>query len=73
MLVAKLATGLFAQNDQWFRGRTNNPWNLVQGASAWAPFAEGADRAREAANRALRLEYDDIEPGLHHDQNAPTA
>ena len=27
VLIAKLATGLFAQNDQWFRGRTNNPWN----------------------------------------------
>lgn len=33
ILVAKLATGLFAQNDQWFRGRTNNPWNLNQGSS----------------------------------------
>ncbi len=33
VLVAKLATGLFAQNDQWFRGRTNNPWNLTQGSS----------------------------------------
>lgn len=33
VLLAKLSTGLFAQNDQWFRGRTNNPWNLVQGAS----------------------------------------
>jgi hypothetical protein len=33
VLVAKLATGLFAQNDQWFRGRTNNPWNLAQGSS----------------------------------------
>ncbi len=33
VLVAKLSTGLFAQNDQWFRGRTNNPWNLSQGAS----------------------------------------
>jgi Asp-tRNA(Asn)/Glu-tRNA(Gln) amidotransferase A subunit family amidase len=33
VLLAKLATGLFAQNDQWFRGRTNNPWNIVQGSS----------------------------------------
>ncbi len=33
ILIAKLATGLFAQNDQWFRGRTNNPWNPVQGSS----------------------------------------
>lgn len=33
VLVAKLATGLFAQGDQWFRGRTNNPWNLALGSS----------------------------------------
>ncbi|MBC8089154.1 MAG: amidase [Phycisphaerae bacterium] len=33
VLIAKLSTGLFAQNDQWFGGRTNNPWNLSQGAS----------------------------------------
>ena len=33
VLVAKLSTGLFAQNDAWFRGRTNNPWNLTQGSS----------------------------------------
>ena len=33
VLMAKLSTGLFAQNDQWFRGRTNNPWNLTQGSS----------------------------------------
>ena len=33
VLIAKLATGLFAQNDQWFRGRTNNPWNLSEGSS----------------------------------------
>ncbi|MCC6928719.1 MAG: amidase [Gemmatimonadaceae bacterium] len=33
ILVAKLSTGLFAQNDWWFGGRTNNPWNLSQGSS----------------------------------------
>lgn len=33
VLVAKLSTGLFAQGDQWFRGRTNNPWNLARGSS----------------------------------------
>jgi Asp-tRNA(Asn)/Glu-tRNA(Gln) amidotransferase A subunit family amidase len=33
VLVAKLSTGIFAQNDQWFGGRTNNPWNLGQGSS----------------------------------------
>jgi Asp-tRNA(Asn)/Glu-tRNA(Gln) amidotransferase A subunit family amidase len=33
VLLAKLTTGIFAQNDQWFGGRTNNPWNLTQGSS----------------------------------------
>ncbi|CAN5706587.1 amidase [soil metagenome] len=33
VLVAKLATGEFALGDQWFRGRTLNPWNLDEGAS----------------------------------------
>ncbi|MEO7455798.1 MAG: amidase [Gemmatimonadaceae bacterium] len=33
VLIAKLSTGIFAQNDQWFGGRTNNPWNLTQGSS----------------------------------------
>lgn len=33
ILIAKLATGRFAINDQWYRGRTNNPWNLNQGSS----------------------------------------
>ncbi|MES2522991.1 MAG: amidase [Gemmatimonadota bacterium] len=33
VLIAKLSTGIFAQNDQWYGGRTNNPWNLSQGSS----------------------------------------
>lgn len=33
VLVAKLSTGLFAQNDWWYGGRTNNPWNTNIGAS----------------------------------------
>lgn len=33
VLLAKLATGLFAQGDQWYRGRTNNPWDLRRGSS----------------------------------------
>jgi len=31
---------------------------LFQGANGWAPFAEGAERARDAAKRALELEPD---------------
>ena len=33
VLVAKLATGLFAQGDQWYRGRMNNPWDIRRGSS----------------------------------------
>jgi len=33
VLMAKLATGLFAQGDQWYRGRTNNPWDMRRGSS----------------------------------------
>lgn len=33
VLLAKLSTGLFAQNDWWYGGRTNNPWNLNIGSS----------------------------------------
>jgi len=33
VLIAKLATGLFASGDQWYRGRTNNPWDIRRGSS----------------------------------------
>jgi Asp-tRNA(Asn)/Glu-tRNA(Gln) amidotransferase A subunit family amidase len=33
VLVAKLTTGEFAFGDQWFGGRTNNPWDPAQGSS----------------------------------------
>lgn len=33
VLIAKLATGEFARGDQWFRGRTKNPWNVQEGSS----------------------------------------
>ncbi|HEV8410148.1 MAG TPA: amidase [Gemmatimonadaceae bacterium] len=33
VLLAKLATGRFANNDVWFRGRTNNPWDVRRGSS----------------------------------------
>jgi Asp-tRNA(Asn)/Glu-tRNA(Gln) amidotransferase A subunit family amidase len=33
VLIAKLATGRFAMGDQWYRGRTNNPWNPQVGSS----------------------------------------
>src|SRR5690606_35513097 len=33
VLIAKLATGEFAQGDRWFRGQTLNPWNPAEGSS----------------------------------------
>jgi len=33
VLLAKLTTGELAGGDQWFGGRTNNPWKLDEGAS----------------------------------------
>ncbi|MBD0296987.1 MAG: amidase, partial [Flavisolibacter sp.] len=33
VLCAKLTLGALANNDRWFGGRTNNPWNLQQGSS----------------------------------------
>jgi hypothetical protein len=33
VLVAKLATGLFAQGDRWYRGQTKNPWDTRRGSS----------------------------------------
>lgn len=33
ILIAKLSTGEFARGDQWYRGRTLNPWNLERGSS----------------------------------------
>jgi len=33
IVIAKLATGLFANNDWWYRGRTNNPWDVRRGSS----------------------------------------
>ena len=33
VLIAKLATGELAAGDQWFGGRTNNPWDPSEGSS----------------------------------------
>lgn len=33
ILIAKLATGVLALGDNWFRGRCRNPWNVEEGSS----------------------------------------
>ena len=50
VLIAKLATGEFARGDQWYRGRTRNPWNIEEGSSGSSAgrsvFVSAANRGR---------------------------
>jgi Asp-tRNA(Asn)/Glu-tRNA(Gln) amidotransferase A subunit family amidase len=74
VLIAKLSTGLFAQNDQWFRGRTNNPWNLRQGSSgssagpasavaaSCVAFAIGTETQGSIVSPALRCGVSALRP-----------
>lgn len=74
ILVAKLSTGLFAQNDQWFGGRTNNPWNLSQGSSGSSagpaaavaagcvPFAIGTETQGSIVSPAIRCGITALRP-----------
>ena len=45
VLIAKLTTGELAGGDQWFGGRTNNPWNLEQGSSGSSAGSASATAA----------------------------
>ncbi len=45
VLVAKLSLGALAMGDQWFGGRTNNPWNLEQGSSGSSAGSAAATAA----------------------------
>jgi Asp-tRNA(Asn)/Glu-tRNA(Gln) amidotransferase A subunit family amidase len=45
VLVAKLSTGELAFGDQWFGGRTNNPWNPEQGSSGSSAGSAAATAA----------------------------
>jgi Asp-tRNA(Asn)/Glu-tRNA(Gln) amidotransferase A subunit family amidase len=74
VLIAKLSTGLFAVNDQWFRGRTNNPWNLSQGSSgssagpgsataaACVAFSIGAETQGSIVSPSLRCGISALRP-----------
>lgn len=74
VLIAKLATGMFAVNDQWFRGRTNNPWNLSQGSSgssagpasataaACVAFSIGAETQGSIVSPSLRCGISALRP-----------
>ena len=45
VLVAKLSTGELAFGDQWYRGRTNNPWNPAEGSSGSSAGSAAAPAA----------------------------
>ncbi len=45
VLVAKLTLGALAQGDQWYGGRTRNPWNLEQGSSGSSAGSAAATAA----------------------------
>ena len=45
VLLAKLTTGELAGGDQWFGGRTNNPWNLEEGSSGSSAGSASATAA----------------------------
>jgi Asp-tRNA(Asn)/Glu-tRNA(Gln) amidotransferase A subunit family amidase len=74
VLLAKLSTGMFAVNDQWFRGRTNNPWNLSQGSSgssagpgsataaACVAFSIGAETQGSIVSPSLRCGISALRP-----------
>jgi Asp-tRNA(Asn)/Glu-tRNA(Gln) amidotransferase A subunit family amidase len=45
VLVAKLTLGAYAMGDEWFGGRTLNPWNLEQGSSGSSAGSAAATAA----------------------------
>jgi Asp-tRNA(Asn)/Glu-tRNA(Gln) amidotransferase A subunit family amidase len=74
VLVAKLSTGELAFGDQWFRGRTNNPWNPEQGSSGSSAgsgaataaglvgFAIGSDTGGSILSPSLRCGVTGLRP-----------
>lgn len=74
VLVAKLSLGALAMGDEWFRGRTNNPWNVEQGssgssagsASATAaglvPFALGSETLGSIVSPSARCGNSSLRP-----------
>lgn len=55
VLVAKLTMGALAQGDQWFGGRTRNPWN-PQGGSSGSSAGPGSATAAGCVGFAIGTE-----------------
>jgi Asp-tRNA(Asn)/Glu-tRNA(Gln) amidotransferase A subunit family amidase len=74
VMIAKLSTGELAGGDQWFGGRTNNPWNLEEGASGSSagpgaavtagcvPFALGTETSGSILSPAARCGATGLRP-----------
>src|SRR5260370_27038176 len=52
VVIAKLATGELASGDQWFGGRTNNPWSPSEGSSGSSAGPASATAAGPVAVRS---------------------
>jgi Asp-tRNA(Asn)/Glu-tRNA(Gln) amidotransferase A subunit family amidase len=74
VLVAKLSLGALAMGDQWYRGRTNNPWNTEQGSSGSSagsaaataaglvPFAIGSETLGSIVSPSVRCGNTSLRP-----------
>ncbi len=74
VLIAKLSLGALAQGDQWFKGRTNNPWNLNFGSSGSSagpaaataaggvPFAIGSETRGSIISPSTRCGCSSLRP-----------
>ncbi|MFN9049211.1 MAG: amidase [Planctomyces sp.] len=74
VLVAKLTTGALAMGDQWFGGKTRNPWNTEEGSSGSSagsaaavsaglvPFAIGSETLGSIVSPARRCGVAGLRP-----------
>lgn len=74
VLVAKLSLGALAMGDEWFRGRTNNPWNPTRGSSGSSagpaaataaglvPFAIGSETLGSIISPSMRCGNSSLRP-----------
>ena len=76
VLVAKLSTGALAMGDQWYTGKTRNPWNTAQGSSGSSagsasavaaglvPFAMGTETLGSIVSPARRCGVAGLRPSF---------
>ena len=74
VLVAKLSLGALAMGDEWFAGRTNNPWNTEVGSSGSSagsaaataaglvPFAIGSETLGSIVSPSTRCGNSSLRP-----------